>query len=432
MSGTAPSLYALEIAGAGKSTVEALTSHIPRRAKLHGRTTTWLVQLIETESGWAWRGHGQAGALNGYGTCQARMSGGLARLTGLGDISQMSLAQIGPAFADNGMGTLKPMRHWCPVCFFEWRKCATPAYDMLIWQLVELALCPLHRSPLLAACPMCKRPQRHLSPDGALDLCQSCGHWLGAETSEGSLEPSARSYQEWLISSYCELLESRVAITPRLTTFECSTFLKAVLRSREVPVDALARRICVPQDTIRQWISARIRPTLRSWVQLCANLGVTPAQTLLDPLQAAAQLPLPFQGANVYVKTRPAPRRRHSKEKLLKQVSLELQKKVPTVSGPVALAHRLGVPASMLYFHAPKETKALAAKTRTLAVKKDAILRKSLRRSADRAVARLQRKKVPITRRAFVNEIQSRSNCGLRQAKQLFHRIMPAVRNEAH
>jgi hypothetical protein len=67
------------------------------------------------------------------------------------------------------MGFYKAKRAWCTACL-----CADPVpYERAIWRLVPVTYCPVHASPLVSDCPVCRCPVR-ANTTTRFDRCPSC------------------------------------------------------------------------------------------------------------------------------------------------------------------------------------------------------------------------------------------------------------------
>lgn len=421
-------LYGASILGADTEYVESLTSFCTRLALAHGWSVRTIFRIVSADprgtdkKTFNWPYHNSdARAMNTYGNLQRSLTALLVKFTHIDELATCSLSHIGPSFAANAMGAVKRERHWCSSCFFDARKSDSIAYDMLIWQMADLKICPIHFCTLDSQCHGCGSFQIFFPGRGALDICGSCGAWLGQSNSSGtSAALPDISYQRWLSKEYSDLILARNQLAPRLMGAECSIFINSMAAFRQMTTVDLSKYSEIPLNTLYQWSENRIRPRLDSWARLCANLNAKLTLTVLDPAEAARQLELPFRLPKIYVATRRAPRARHSKEEIKSAVAEQLRMKKPAIQSIPKLALQLNVPISMLYFHAPSEIKALSSKLYRLQKKRADDRKKSLIKALQRAAERLRSKNVPITRRALMQEVRTRQKVSRHSVKKHF------------
>lgn len=428
-------LYPIDAKGIGTSLVQSFTSFVCSVAVAHKKSPAAMLRVVSGRFGYELGSHVPVGecdaaTLNSYGSMQRIAVGSFSRAYQRADLVQTSLGQLAPVFASLGGRAVKSKRHWCPGCYAHMRSSEEEAHDLLMWQVADLMICPVCKQQLRSKCPKCRAEQPSLPPSGAVDCCFKCGGWLGDSVTPKATPMSARSaaYQEWLTIAVARLLECRSEIADYLTGKEPASFLRSLANARGVNLTALAKQTRVPLETIHQWTRGRCQPTLTSWLRACANMGVNPADTLIDPAEAAKQLVLPFDPPRVYLVTRDGPRKKHSRELIEKALKTQLQLKRPSITSVKALAREISVPISMIYFHAPKLAKALAAKYRQMSSAKVSDRKMSLKRSAQRILKKRDDRDLPLTRKPFVEELMRRNRCGQRTAKDLFPIAMARYR----
>lgn len=425
------------IMGDGSNRIECQTSFCTRLSQAHGWSPTTLIRLIDSVSGRTRYGtHMSAFSdnvrpLNSYGVSQSVFAAALVKLTDITNIVDTSLAALNGTFALNGMGAVKRSRHWCPQCYSEWRRQELDVWDMLIWQMEDLCICPVDLTPLTNCCHSCGSEQPFLPRSGSLDICCKCGCWLGKASAPTPHDASTTAYQRWLANEYSDLLTQRSYFRPRLSGHECAMFVDALGTCRNFSIVDLGKRVQLPFDTLYQWKENRVKPRLVSWARFCANLNVSISSTLIDPVEAAKQLSFPFDSARIYIVTRSAPRKRHSKEAITNAVRQQLEGKRPSVSSVYELADNIGVPISMVYFHAPTDAKKLARRLNTLKKTKSTSQKKSLVRALSRAAVRLDKANSPITRKALTAEVLRKSRSSRHAAKAYFPRAIDLFKRRA-
>lgn len=415
--------FRCSIPGAGTTEVTTLTGYIAALADTHCVRARTILGALDSAGSLGLEGSirwilQQGRTINAYGSLQRRVLAALILQTSQPELELSCLGRLAPAFAANGVGAIKRHRHWCPLCFQRARKADEPAADLLAWQVCDVALCIRDLAPLEWRCPKCGAPQDFIPANGALDTCGHCGCPLTDQTESQTHRYDAlgAAYQLWLCRVVPELLLDLAAFRS-LKGNECSAFLRALTGARRGTLESLAQHVGVPLDTLLQWSRQRSKPTLLSWLRFCASLGVTPARTLADPIQAALQLPLPVPGVRLYCATRTAPTPRHSGTAIRAAIVEQLNCERPTVTSVAQLARIIHVPIGTVYFHARMEARALAAKLLELDRRKRTSRERNLRRRAGRAVARLRKRGEPVTRRAVVRILALHGSDAARRGK---------------
>lgn len=423
-------LFPVAIQGTETPHVESMASFICAAAIEHRRSPIqFLVSILDysLSPGHSYARHlanADGCTINGYGLSQRRVVSALTRGFGPGDFVQLCLGQVGEIFAPKGGRVVKTSRHWCPSCYREQRHREVRAYDLLMWQLAELTDCPQCFGSLTNSCWQCRARQLPLPRSGRMDLCATCGAWLGEQLIAATGEAKESAYQRWLVRTIEKLLVERTAISKVASGFEPARFLISVMESRQVSSEVLANQIQMPLDTLTQWVRRRNKPTFTSWLRACVNLGADFSETLLDPVRAAHQLQLPFESGRVYRPTRTKPHRKYDKESVKEAIRAELLEGGLTVTSVRELAERLGMPDSMLFFHEPTGVKELSALLRRKAQNAKRSRACVILKSARRVTARMSRDGVPMLRKTFVQELMKRTGCSIRCAKDLFPVVM--------
>ena len=431
--------FQLPVNGAGTPYVECLSSYIGRLARAHRIPTQSLLTLLGGLTGHSFaktkdllRGSGGR-TLNHYTETQAEIRTALARALGHAGFEETTLCDFSSVFANQGTGALKPEKHWCALCYEERTKSDEDPVDLLIWQMPELRFCPTHRVELHAHCTECRETQPFLTRRGCLDACQSCGALLWHPNSHKSLQdstPEDKGYQEWLIKHLPELLQARSDLRPFLTGRECGLFLRSVAGARRLSVEAFAKKIRVPSQTLANWIRGRSKPKLETWLRVCAQIDISPCSPLRDPIEAARQMPFELAAPSIFVPSRKPPIIRHDKDAVRAALLAELEQEEPKYQSVNAFAREIGVDPSTLYSIAKQEAREYAARIKA---SREARLKKSeeeLREAAIAAIAALIRRREPLTRKRFVGQLREQVSCTEHRAKNEFGRVMEGVRGK--
>ena len=195
-------LLPLELLGKDSWQQESLCSYLFRHAELHGVTASQLIQMI---NGWQVRqGRPQLKVCktlfytgNGHGmfSYRERMQTLVASIevaSGREHLQRATLTSFGRVLASQCRGTMRASRTWCPNCLAEDVQQERPVYDRLIWSLLPIRRCHVHRLRLRDSCPHCEKRQRFPEPGGRMSRCFGChGDLLvPARRDEVMLEPT--------------------------------------------------------------------------------------------------------------------------------------------------------------------------------------------------------------------------------------------------
>jgi hypothetical protein len=173
-------MYDVPLAGAGTGSVESLPSYLQRCAHHHCVPMCKFLDYLSTnapEPSTSRSAHTvKRNGLLTSGQQTYRYLNAIYQLTGKNLIhSTFSVVQH---ITTNPKREIARSTRWCPECFQDMKRIGSERYIKLIWHLADIKHCPLHKTPLLEACPRCRRKQQTLWVKGPLDICHSCEHNL--------------------------------------------------------------------------------------------------------------------------------------------------------------------------------------------------------------------------------------------------------------
>jgi hypothetical protein len=163
-------LFSLQPLGLGTGHIESATSYVARLAEAH-TVSVW--NLIKHEI--APRLYGPnvvlrhrlselvaavGSAFNGENRTARTVTEILESLTGRHGLECTTMGFCRGFVASRLL--MRPEQGFCPECIAGWREAANEGYSPLIWNLLSVKCCPVHRTPLLTKCPACNLL---LSPD---------------------------------------------------------------------------------------------------------------------------------------------------------------------------------------------------------------------------------------------------------------------------
>lgn len=288
--------FSLPHFGAGSPEVESLGCYFFRLASAHD-CSPW--QLLRHLRAWSEASYGDSGwptistslfdrnlPMCGYGRATDRVANALVIATNVPTLRSGTLLSLQHVAASTAQRTLRTSRAWCPACYAEDLQRTNEPYDRLLWALVPIKRCALHRLMLLTQCPSCEAPQHYTVSAKKLSRCSSCGRSLIAKVSSRVPAPLPL-YGEKLLHE----LVAAGATDPGLTLNwgSISAFYKKA-RKELSPNHLLRVRPCFTR--------LGMYPTLESLIQLATTFNVSltdfqgtepPAVTL--PLYGPDNLP---------------------------------------------------------------------------------------------------------------------------------------------
>lgn len=82
-------------------------------------------------------------------------------------------------------------RAWCADCYAEQSAGGGPLYDLLLWTLAPVKICPHHRQLLTESCPQCQKRLWTVQSRYLPGFCSYCQAWLGASRVRPAVEGSS-------------------------------------------------------------------------------------------------------------------------------------------------------------------------------------------------------------------------------------------------
>lgn len=294
--------FSLPHLGAGSPEVESLGCYFFRLARAHD-CTPW--QLIRHLRAWSEANHvegkwphlpnsllNKSMAMCGYGAATDRIASALVRATNVRTLRSGTLLSLRDVAARSALRTLRPSRAWCPACYAEDLQATGEPYDRLLWALVPLRRCSIHRLTLVDRCPACHAQQLYGTPVKTPSECSSCGHFLAGTNDHPVLAPVPTQGEKLIY----ELIGAS-ACKPDLTLHWSSiTAFYETVRPELSPNHPLTTRTSFRRHGAY--------PTLDSLIELCTTFSVS----LVDfQTPEAPALTLPLYGPE----NRPAANPRH-------------------------------------------------------------------------------------------------------------------------
>lgn len=286
-------LLPLDILGTGSWQQESLCSYMFRQAELHGVTVSQLIQML---NGWQLRqGRPHLKVCktlfytgNGLGMFSFRermqtLITSVEYASGRSNLQRATLVPIGRILASQCRDTMRAHRAWCPNCLREDLQQGQPIYDRLVWSLIPVHRCHVHRLLLRDRCPHCGHYQKFPERGGRMTHCCTCrGDLLApAHNDEILLEPTFGEQDCIELVQAISSGELDQVHPAALDTFHGQ--LDRTLPPLARVLDAIAER----SGAARQRAEG-VPPTLKTLLKKAYIAQCRVVDILTDPVQAAA------------------------------------------------------------------------------------------------------------------------------------------------
>jgi transcriptional regulator with XRE-family HTH domain/ribosomal protein S27AE len=361
-------LYSLQPIRIGTPQVESLTGYIARLADAHCVSPGTLIaeeftSLVKQPNGQSYL-HGMSSrteALNGLGQMALEFVRMLERLTLRDDLRYLSLllwAEVLPA-----KGLLRRIRAWCPSCYEDWRTNGQSIYELLLWTLEAITMCPRHQQQLSSKCPHCGRQLTLLAWHSRPGYCAKCHQWLGTTSETASLQTlntAELEWQIWVARNIGELLAHNPYLSEPPRKEQVSKALAVcIARTTEGNIAEFARQLGRPKNTVWLWHSGTMLPQLPMLLKICYAMKLSLLEFLLNPgtLEAIDRLTITPQTAQP-----DSQRLNHSFDASQLQQSLEANLTEEPPPSMQVVAQRLGCKERSLRRRFPKLCREISAR----------------------------------------------------------------------
>ncbi|OKH49991.1 TniQ family protein [Phormidium tenue] len=285
-------LYHILPKGIDTAYAENLTSFICRLAMAHcvpaGALLEKLVQpMLGKEHGSATlhKIYNYTAAINGPGTMAQDLIFCLENLTHRDALSRITLVPWAEVLTTRNL--LRSHRVWCPCCLQELRNRGLEVYEALLWTVEAVKVCNRHRLYLQENCNTCSKSSIFLTWQGRPGYCSHCSSWLGLEQSQLIIEEGCRddrqlSRQLWISNSVGEILAADSSVLKPSRKKLAKGLSNAVSHFADGNIAEMARQLGLPRNTLWLWCNGENNPTLRSVLDICHKLGVSPLNLFCD------------------------------------------------------------------------------------------------------------------------------------------------------
>ena len=358
-----PVLLPLYPIGIGGADSESFASYYARLARLHNisqrNLADFLTSWISAQSGRTYKLYhtplydsGGTG-LSGFGERVKEYIRVVEVAGGLSNLQRCSFIPISPAINKACIGAIRIVRGWCEQCFRDDLRTDSGPYDRMLWTLMAIERCPVHKVRLRTKCPSCSVEQRFHHRIGGPGICWKCTASLVGPPSQ--LEPMLHpAFGE---KDACELVAA--ISSGQLDNVRSNAFgaFQSTLEAIVSPLAPIIRSIAEISGIARR-DNIDVRPNIGTLFRKAQAAGVSIVRILQDPESAAHEAgQLIFDKKLIGAKARarhPATVRKEVEVALRRHLRKPLSEQIPTLQ---EIAEPCAVSEGYVRHHLPKLVK---------------------------------------------------------------------------
>jgi len=307
-------LYQIRPQGIGTAETECLTSYLARIANAHCLPVgvflqRYLIPLINNDRARSGKSLRPCKSLygvryaNGSDTLAADLVGMIEKLVLITGIAPMTFALWSGIVPRREL--LRKYRSWCANCYAEQAAGGGPIYDLLMWAVFSVNICPRHRCLLIEKCPGCWKQIPPILANYLPGFCPYCRTWLGAQdASSVSIVVPANindlDYQLWIADNIGDV----IAYSPTLPTKPIrqnvvDAFNHCINQAAEGNASILERWLNVSSGQSWRWADGDTIPAIKILLKLSYLIRVPLLKLLMDPsyvLEHISKYPIDVRG----------------------------------------------------------------------------------------------------------------------------------------
>ena len=279
-------LHHLNLAGLNTALIESLTGHLLRLSESH---SVYLGVLMERQiapiiakqhgGGNLHKIYNHVCALNGTGLMASELARALSELTAHKQLQHLTMLRWSNVFPSRSL--MRSTRAWCPQCYMEQYKERGETWELLLWTINVVQICPTHQRLLNTVCPHCNQTNPPLAWRSRSGYCYKCEKWLGNLSS--TLSPDSKSNSEvelewmiWTANAIGELLATAPSLSSNPSQVRVANGLSTCVKLfADGNIAEFARLIQVPRNTVWLWCNGKNLPQLDTLVKLCFRLKIS-------------------------------------------------------------------------------------------------------------------------------------------------------------
>ncbi|MEK5441212.1 TniQ family protein [Fredinandcohnia sp. FSL W7-1320] len=278
--------FALNPMGVGTPFVENLTSYINRLARAHNiRSSDFLRYKVseflksaylisELNNGGL---NNKCRYINSDSSVAKEFVGAIEYLVGKDNLLYLTLLPFSSSYYISTKGIIKQQREWCPLCYREQEKKYETTFDLLLWTIVGVKVCLLHKTKLMSNCGNCGTKFRVIMKDSTTNLCHNCGMKLDQYVDRNP----CTEWEVYYAEKMGELISSMIGLSRNKEIFLEN--LKKVV-SHYKYYTAAAKATSISETTLRSWIIQKQIPNIIYLLRFCFATNINPINLLNNEL----------------------------------------------------------------------------------------------------------------------------------------------------
>ena len=435
-------LHSIDPIGIGTPNCECLSSYINRLAAAHCLNTCSLIEkVIHPAINYRDTGRPKRGRIddiwrrpcNGIVRQAELFTDALNRLAMRTDLANLTMLPWKDILDIGGKGLLKDEKHWCPRCFEDQRIRGETVYEKLIWQLSLTDICMIHNSSLISRCPHCAAKQRFLLGCSTIGSCSKCGKWMGGKSvpKTSCLKPTYKELVDdqdnWVEMSIGEMISISPQLPPDFGRVYLSSAINKLFEVMDGNATFLLKVMNIKHGVLNRWRYFVSMPRFDLLIDFCFRIGIAPSNFLFQNFQL--EIPSPGIRQKILwvnlIKTPPA--QLPAIEKQLK----DILKLTPPISLKTA-AKKIGIGLGVLSYRCPILSKQISKRYLSYQNRERHQKRKKVKVGTMKIILRLQKVKIPASKRIVREEMKSIIHFGNNQkADRVWREVLCELKNQA-
>lgn len=216
-------------------------------------------------------------ALNGTGLMASELVRALSELTVHKQLQYLTMLTWSDVLPSRAL--MRSTRAWCSQCYMEQYKEEGQTWELLLWTLNVVQICPAHQRLLSTVCPHCNQTNPPLAWRSRSGYCYRCEKWLGSLSSTTSTESDSEIELKWMIwtaNSIGELIAAAPSLTSKPSQAKIAKGLSTCVKLfADGNIAEFARLIQTPKNTVWLWCNGKNLPQLDALVKLCFRLKIS-------------------------------------------------------------------------------------------------------------------------------------------------------------
>jgi hypothetical protein len=198
------------------------------------------------------------------------------------DLVQLTMLGAGDRLAQTPL--LRPSQAWCPKCLKDWKDEKQTLHYPLMWNLVAINRCPIHKTLLVDRCNRCNRTHHPLARRLRIGHCPHCESWLGFKNDDKCVkEPT--SWELFAAKATVDLIGGiNTSALENGPSHFISNISEIIKNSFGGSKNAFARYVGVHHVSVGDWLVAKQKPSLKAVLLVSYRFEIPAFHLISSPL----------------------------------------------------------------------------------------------------------------------------------------------------